>query len=216
MRSKRSTHAERVSESSRNRREREKQHLRETILKAAEELFLEVGYEAFSLRKVAERIGYSATTIYLYFQDKDDLLFALACEGLEQFGSDLEAAEASSDDPRRQIEAIGRAYIAFGLRHPAHYRLMFMQRGDFLIKPLPGSDRLTVEAFGTIGRSVQRAMDQGLIPPGDPATTANVLWAGVHGIVSLALAIPVLSSDQVNAMVERFFQLSWEGLLPRD
>jgi Transcriptional regulator len=209
------THAERVSASSRARREREKQNLRETILKAAGAIFLQQGYEQFSLRKVAEQIGYSATTLYLYFKDKDELLFALACEGLERFCAALDAAEASSEDPIQQIEAIGRAYIAFGLAHPAHYRLMFMQRGDFLIKPLPGSDQLTIEAFGTLGRSVRRAMDLGAIRQADPVATANVLWAGVHGIVSLALTIPHLESDQVNAMVETYFQLTWEGLLAR-
>ena len=209
------THAQRVSASSRARREREKQHLRETILEAAGALFLESGYELFSLRKVAEAIGYSATTLYLYFKDKDELLFALAVEGAEAFCAAFEAAEASSQDPRQQIEAIGRAYVAFGLQHPAHYRLMFMQRGDFLIKPLPGGDRLTIEAFGTLGRSVERAMTQGLIREADPVATANVLWAGVHGLVSLALTIPYLDSEQVNAMVETYFQLTWNGLLPR-
>jgi AcrR family transcriptional regulator len=48
---------------------------RQAILTAAGALFLEQGYERFSLRKVAERIGYSPTTIYPYFRDKDDLLF---------------------------------------------------------------------------------------------------------------------------------------------
>lgn len=215
MPSPRSTHSQRVSASSRARRGREKQHLRETILQAAGELFLQSGYEQFSLRKVAERIGYSATTLYLYFKDKDELLFALAAEGAEWFCAALDAAEASSEDPLRQIEAIGRAYVAFGLRHPAHYRLMFMQRGDFLIKPLPGTDRLTLEAFGNLGRAVQRAHAQGGIRISDPVATANVLWAGVHGLVSLALVMPHLDPEQVNAMVETYFQLSWDGLLPR-
>ncbi len=215
MRSRQNTQAQRVSESSRERRDREKTHLRAIILKAAGEIFLRLGYEKLSLRKVAEQIGYSATTIYLYFEDKDDLLFALACEGFERFEAHLEAAEASSDDPLRQIEAIGRAYIAFGLGHPAHYRLMFMQRGDFLIKPLPGSDCRTIEAFGSLGKAVRRAMDQGLIRQADLFTTSNVLWAGVHGIVSLALTVPVLDPEQVAAMGDRYFQLTWEGLLPR-
>lgn len=215
MPSSRNTHSQRVSASSRARREREKQHLRGVILQAAGELFHQSGYEQFSLRKVAEEIGYSATTLYLYFKDKDDLLFALAAEGAETFCAALDAAEASSDDPLQQIEAIGRAYIAFGLQHPAHYRLMFMQRGDFLIKPLPGTDRLTIEAFGNLGRAVQRATEQGLLRISDPVATANVLWAGVHGLVALALVIPDLDPEQLSAMVETYFQLSWNGLLPR-
>ena len=71
------TQAERLRQAIRHRRDQEKQELRQTILNAAGELFLEQGYERFSLRKVAERIGYSPTTIYLYFRDKDDLLFTV-------------------------------------------------------------------------------------------------------------------------------------------
>lgn len=68
------TRVERTRQASRHRREQEKEELQQLILKAAGELFLEQGYDRFSLRQVAERIGYSATTIYLYFEDKDDLL----------------------------------------------------------------------------------------------------------------------------------------------
>ena len=61
---------------SRDRREGEKHELRQRLLSAAGQEFLEHGYENFSLRRVAEVIGYSATTIYLYFENKDDLLLA--------------------------------------------------------------------------------------------------------------------------------------------
>lgn len=84
--------AERLQASSLQRREQQKENLRGAILAAAGELFLEQGYEAFSMRQVAERIGYSATTIYRYYEDKDDLLFAIVHEGFTEFQRALVAA----------------------------------------------------------------------------------------------------------------------------
>ena len=68
------TRGERIRTASRHRREQEKEELRQTILKAAGALFLEQGYDGFSMRHLAESIGYSPATLYLYFRDKDDLL----------------------------------------------------------------------------------------------------------------------------------------------
>src|SRR5436853_6901682 len=125
--SKVNTQAQRLRQAIRNRQAQEKQELRQVILTAAGTLFLEQGYERFSLRKVAELIGYSPTTIYLYFRDKDDLLFTVVDEGFKRFGQQLAAAAASTGDPWERIIALGRAYVAFGLQNHEYYQLMFMQ-----------------------------------------------------------------------------------------
>ena len=91
-----STREQRLSQASRRRRETQKQELRQAILEAASSLFLEQGYEGFSLRQVAERIGYTPTTIYLYFADKDALLFALLDDAFDRFGAALHHASLSS------------------------------------------------------------------------------------------------------------------------
>src|SRR5437899_7020064 len=127
------TQAQRLRQAIRHRQEQEKQALRQAILTAAGELFLEQGYERFSLRKVAERIGYSPTTIYLYFRDKDDLLFSVVDEGFEQFRQQLMIAAQSTADPWERLLALGRAYVSFGIQHPMYYESMFMQRSNSLI-----------------------------------------------------------------------------------
>src|SRR5260370_7898358 len=93
------TQAQRLRQAIRHRQDQEKQALRQTILTTAGELFLEQGYDHFSLRKVAERIGYSPTTIYLYFRDKDDLLFTVVDEGFTRFGNHLPAPPAITQAP---------------------------------------------------------------------------------------------------------------------
>src|SRR5262252_3839278 len=103
------------------RRERERQELRTKILDAARELFASEGYEAVTMRKIAERIEYSPTAIYLCFKDKEAVLREI-CDA--DFGALAQrfAAIARLADPRERVMAAGRAYAEFGLTHPNHYR----------------------------------------------------------------------------------------------
>ncbi|QBD79865.1 TetR/AcrR family transcriptional regulator [Ktedonosporobacter rubrisoli] len=182
------TRAERMKQAIRHRQDQEKLELRQTILRAASELFLEQGYEKFSMRGLAERIGYSATTLYLYFRDKDDLLFAVVDEGFTRFERQLEAVAASKDDPWERLMALGEAYISFGLHNPAYYELMFMQRTDFLMSSKPGTQEPRITAFLVLEQTVQQAIDAGVIIPGNAKAYSDALWAQMHGIVSLAIS----------------------------
>src|SRR5215470_5000436 len=107
------------------RRERERQELRTRILDAARELFAEHGYDAVTMRGIADRIEYSPTAIYFHFKDKEALLrelcdtdFATLARGFQKI--------AQIADPIERLRQIGRSYVDFALEFPNHYRLMFM------------------------------------------------------------------------------------------
>src|SRR6266568_1540392 len=170
------TQAERLRKAIRHRQAQEKQELRQAILTAAGELFLEQGYERFSLRKVAERIGYSPTTIYLYFRNKDDLLFTVVDEGFVRFGQQLAAAADSQEDPWERLIALGRAYVAFALQNPVYYQLMFLQRTDFLTQRQVGESQPRIASFRVWQQAVQQAIDAGVLRPGDVESYSDVLW----------------------------------------
>jgi AcrR family transcriptional regulator len=184
---------------------------RRALLDAAVALFDAHGAEGFSLRQVAEHAGFAPPTVYLHFSDRDDLLFQAAVEGFDTFGAELAGAAAESDDPIGQIEAIGRAYVRFGLAHPVHYRLMFMDRGDLLLRPCGDGVRI-VDAFGLMARAVAAAIDAGRLPPGPAQQQANDLWAAVHGIVALHLAMPHLDHEAAFAMYDRLQTTLHHGL----
>ena len=99
------------------RREREKEEIKKKILDAARELFTTEGYARVTIRRIAEAIEYSPTTIYHHFEDKDDLVRAL-CHA--DFGGLLEAMQLAPApaDPVEAIRQLGRAYVAFALRNP--------------------------------------------------------------------------------------------------
>lgn len=202
----------RLREKSSERRQQQKTEVRRALLDAAGELFLEGGLEGFSLRGVAERVGYSATTVYLYFENKDDLLFAVVLEGFERFGALLQAAYDSCQGPLDRIEAIGRAYIHFGVTHPAHYRLMFMQRGDLLLKKNPKNQKPTIDSFGVLVRAVHESLAVGSIVPADPMVHAHTLWAGVHGLVALALCVPLADQTDLERRTDALMAMMRGGL----
>ncbi len=208
------TQAERIREVSRRRREQEKEALRRTILDAAGALFLEHGYEGLSMRQIAERIGYSATTIYRYYEDKDDLLFAIVQEGFLRFGRALAKAAQSSADPRERLAALGHAYIEFGLKNQVYYRLMFMQRFDLIFEGRPEREEAPmIDSFGVVRQAVEQAMQAGVLKKGDPEATATVIWAVVHGITSLAIAgSKRFNRRQVRENSELAMRMIGEGL----
>lgn len=175
---------------SKERRERERQEVKEKILEAARELFASEGYEAVTMRKIADRIEYSPTAIYLHFKDKEAVLREL-CEVdfltlAQEFGAIAEIA-----DPVERLRASGLAYSAFGVSHPNHYRLMFMTP-----HPHAADDELCIEkgnpdedayAFllGTIAEALAAGRFRAEIT--DPELVAQTMWAAIHGVVSLQI-----------------------------
>jgi len=193
------------------RRAEHKLATREAILRAATELLDEAGYDAFSLRVLAARIGYTPAATYRYFADRDELVASVMMDGYAAFTGALSAAAARADDPFVQLDALGQAYVEFGLSHPVMYRILFMQRPDIWTRMPPervaevcGSD-----AFQIVLGAVQRAVATGRSKTHNVEGAALALWALMHGIVSLCLAMPRLADPaERRRMIEGAFALS--------
>jgi AcrR family transcriptional regulator len=172
------------------RREREKLEVRTKILDAARELFAREGYDAVTMRRIADAVEYSPTAIYLHFKDKETLVREL-CE--EDFASLAKAFQkiAKESDPLERLRKIGMAYVDFGVEKPNHYRLMFMTSRhepaemEGLEKGNPEED-----AYAFLVTTVAEAIAQERLRPElkDPQVVAQAAWAGVHGVISLHLA----------------------------
>lgn len=206
------TRTQRTRDASRQRREHQKEELRQAILDAAARLLLQHGYEGFSLRQVAEQIGYTPTTIYLYFADKDDLIFAVVDSAYADFSRRLQAAFDSSADPLQRIRALGRAYIDFGLANPVVYQLIFVQRPDFLLTWRQGEQQPRASALLILQRAVEEAQQAGAVRPGAVQSLSDALWAMVHGLVSLAIGMPMFDAARSQAAAETALDLMIEAL----
>jgi len=206
------TRIERIRSASSQRREKEKQELHSAILNSAAHLFLEKGYDGFSMRQVAEQIGYSATTIYLYFEDKDDLLFSVVDQAYERFSHDLETAFESTPDPIQRIYKLGRAYVDFGLQNPVAYQLIFMQRPDFLTRWSTGSRKTRPLALSIFQQAVNKAAEAGAIHTSDVESQADALWASVHGLVALSISMPMFNSERIAKAVNEALDILVTGI----
>src|SRR5215470_17253597 len=123
------------------RRARQKQLLRQEILDAARELLVRDGYDALSMRKVAERIDYSPTAIYLHFKDKQELVFSLCDETFARLVRELETLKRDYPDPLVRLRKGMERYIAFGLKNPNHYI------PAFVLPPPPDRDEKRLQAM---------------------------------------------------------------------
>ena len=168
------------------RKAREKQELRQEILDAARELFVEQGYEAVSMRKIADRIEYSPTTIYLYFKDKAELFECLCGETFEKLIVELE--KISQADPVEGFRAGLRRYIEFGVAHPAHYRVTFMTplKGEG-----PGGSHDKTDsgerAFECLKNCLGACVSAGRFRVVDFDVVSLGIWATIHGVTALLI-----------------------------
>ena len=171
------------------RKLRQKKFLRQEILDAASELFVKEGFENVSMRRIAEKIEYSPTTIYLYFKDKAELLEQVCHETFARLSAHLTRILEQPGDPTERLKRGLLAYIQFGLENPHHYRATFMM-------PIPeGFDKEKYKkpdspgmlAFDFLRRSVYDCISAGKFPSSDPELISQTLWSGVHGITSLLI-----------------------------
>lgn len=201
------------------RREREKAELREQILKAARAIVLKEGFEALSMRKIAQAIEYSPATIYLHFPSREEIARQLTREAFGELLAAL-APVASIKDPMERVRAFGKAYVKFGLTKPESYRLCFMTSQDlsseiFPTKNLdnPNSDEPGDRALQLVASTVRELVDAGRIAPTDPNLTAYLLWSNVHGIVSLQLNCPSMAPFSIDELTNASLDVIEKGLV---
>ena len=174
------------------RRERERTEIRTLILDAARELFTTEGYEAVTMRKIAEKIEYSPTAIYSHFEDKETLLRELCSTDFLALARILTRI-AEVRDPFERLAQIGKAYVRFAIENPQHYRLMFMT-------PLPEIPHHetqvkkgdpTQDSYAFLLATVEECITTGRMRPEytDPHMVSQVAWAGVHGVAALHIAM---------------------------
>lgn len=173
------------------RRTRERAETRQAILEAAKELLADGDFENVSMRRIAEKIDYSPTAIYLHFKDKGELMDALAAEGFARLVAALDEAEA--DAPAQRLRQKGHAYVAFALGNRPAYRLMFLL-GEHPQSVYEGHNTHRVwsaRAFGILESGVRELWGQEVgaagTEPDAVRLAAGVFWAHLHGAVALTL-----------------------------
>ena len=196
---------------------------RDEILLAAKELFLELGFEATTIRRIADRVGISAPALYLYFKDKDELLLALCDLTFAHLLEAVDEIEKTVTDPLERVRRFGEAYVRFGLSHPDEYRLVFMgahipesirktghkAATDDPTKPGVGGALVFKRLVTILGEA--EASGTKLKYPTD--TCGELCWMGLHGLVSAFIVKPEFPWSDRELLIEGMLDIHLKGIL---
>ena len=171
------------------RRERERQEIRQRILSAAREIAAEEGWQAVSTRKVAERIEYSQSTIYEYFENKEAILLVLLRSGYEQLVVVVQAAFASTADPEARLLAMTEAYWDFAFRSPELYQVMHGLAGiSFGRYGHPETPVEIRQSFSLAREAIQQWAEVREVERADLTDLVEARRGIIHGLITLAMA----------------------------
>lgn len=176
----------------RARREREKEERRQSILRAAREVFFENGFHRATVDNVAERAEVSKGTVYLYFESKETILAHLLLEGLDELTKELEQAYAVDESiaAEERLRRLGWAYLRFFQREPIYFRfLTAMDRGRFqeTVTPQVYQEVLeaSLEGVNWVVRAIEQGLRNGRFGCCDVRQAAATLWATMNGVLEL-------------------------------
>jgi AcrR family transcriptional regulator len=195
------------------RKERQKAQLQQQILNAAREITLRDGFAALTMRKIADAIEYAPGTIYLYFENRDQIAIQLCRQGYQELLDCLQPT-ATIADSRDRLRAIASAYIDFGITNTATYRLIFMEDPKFTNAalaevPIDSSDGAGMRSFQLLVTIFDDMKAEGRLSiDADSARLAEIFWTSLHGILSLKLTFPGFlttpSEELVTTMTDTF------------
>ncbi len=195
------------------RRQRQRQQLRDGILSAAREIASTEGWGAVTIRRIAERIEYSPPVIYEYFGSKEEILLEVMRTGYAEQLRAVEAAAGAAVGPEEALLAMGRAWLDSAFRSPDLYQVMYGLGG------VPFSATETRKEGEKIGSVIGEAIEGVLRKHGKEADDVEgkvaLLWATAHGLVALTMVGRIPGGQQealrLAEQATRDYITSWRG-----
>ena len=194
------------------RKEIEKEQIKKRILDAALTLLSEEGYENFSIRKIADRIDYSPTTIYLYFDSKSDLLLKLVKDAFKKFLNEIDLSNSSEfSNPIDKLKEGMKIYINMGLENPNFYKSVFIHdlgkanmNTQFFRK-----DVFIEMGFDKLSKAIEDCIKEGYFGNCNVRLITYIIWTSIHGLtLSLIIQKDIstkLKNDLINGLIETLF-----------
>src|SRR5919199_6517077 len=185
------------------RKLRQKEEVRASILRAAWQLVEDEGWQSLSIRKIAEAIEYSVPVIYDHFANKEAILLEFTKQGFQLLNEQLEAAKSKSNDPAQQLEDMAYAYWNFAFDHKEYYQLMYglgMPTCE-TVKQINELNAFTELILSTVKELIKNSKD----PDTDPYLKLHTFWSMLHGLISINMMGTERTRDELNNMVLKDF-----------
>lgn len=170
------------------RKERHKEDIKKRILEAAKELFLEKGFEATSMRNIAEKVEFSPTALYLYFKEKNNIIYALHQEGFRMLASKFQVL-AMVSDPMERLKAMGRIYMQFAMENSDFYELMFIMKEPLqYLESCPDEDWQEGEkVYHALYNTILDCQKKGLFANIEAHGLSLMIWSTMHGLCTMKI-----------------------------
>ncbi|MCP4402104.1 MAG: TetR/AcrR family transcriptional regulator [bacterium] len=178
-------------------KESERQDIRALVLHKAKKLFLQLGYHNITMRKIAEEIGYTPGTIYLYFTSKEEILYELHNEGFRLlYHYKMSMLDSGVSGALDRLTKGGKTYIAFALENPEYYEVMFNMPEprdymDGLVNEKHHRRDLSIDyamrSYEFLKQGIQQCQEEGYLKGVDSDIATFLFWSTIHGIVSLTI-----------------------------
>jgi AcrR family transcriptional regulator len=177
------------------------EELRELIIEASTDLIRDNGLGGLSAREVARRINYSPGTLYNSFENLDDLVLTIEGRLLDRM-LDALSSVPHGGDARQRMHRLADCYLSFAVQNPKLWNLLFEHHIP-MAQPLPDWYRQKFEALMGKVADALKPLASGLEAE-ELRRSARVLWAGVHGIASLAAAdkLSVIAAEDASVLME--------------
>jgi AcrR family transcriptional regulator len=190
------------------RRQRYRQQTRSEILGAAREIFVRRGFECFSMRSLAQSVGYSPAAIYLHFTSKEELFDVLVEESFVHLYEALGILlKERGKDPVQQLRRGLRLYVEWGLKHPSEYQIAFVVRNPAK-KPYR-----THRAFDLARALVKLCLGRSKAAERELELRTQALWAATHGITSLLTQRPSFPWVSKQRLIDQVIDSAVQGAI---
>ncbi len=158
------------------------------ILRVTRELLIRDGFSKLSMRKIANELDVTATTLYHYFENKDDLLLALVEDSIRQLADALRQSMEQEADPVTRLGILTDTFWKFALDHPQEYEVIYMVRPEEMPKFPKEKFQEIRSVYEMLAGVIQDGVEADLLDVEDPLVSAYTLWAQLHGVVSVILS----------------------------
>lgn len=189
--------------------------LRDQILDISRHMLFEDGYRSLSMRKIAKKANVTATSIYLYFDNKDHLLHTLIEESVEDLSQFIESRALLIDDSIERFKTIIESYVEFGIGQPEKYEIIYQVRSDAMARYPKEKFRKARRCYELLVKTIEESVSKGLMEVGTPVVAAYSIWAQLHGIVSVVLNKRLDSRIDQQQFIEDSIELVVQGFLVR-
>ncbi len=193
----------------------EEKSLREKILDTSRHFLFTEGYSSLSMRKIAKEVGASATSIYLYFENKDHLIHTLIEESVEELSVAIEESASQKLSTIDKFEAIIRGYVSFAMANPEKYQVIYMVLSSEMGRYPKEKFRKVRRGYALLESVIKQGISEGLMELEEPKIATYSIWAQLHGVISVVQSQRLDSRIDKNKFIEESIEHIVQGFLVR-